>query len=107
MTLSIRLRLAMTVTLLVLLLLLAYVAKATEAAAPEGIPSGATVQEGKLALPGRGPAFLLAVNYEGPADRAWQMWEDGQYDPGLIEADLRRARESGFSAVRVFVQAPL
>ena len=60
-----------------------------------------------MSLPGREPAFLMAVNYEGPADRAWQMWEDGQYDPGLIEADLRRAREAGFSTVRVFVQAPL
>lgn len=96
----------MTATLLILLLLLAYAARASEAA-PEGLPSGVTVQEGRLAIPNRGPAFLLAVNYEGPADRAWQMWDDGQYDPALIEADLRRARGAGFSTVRIFVQGSL
>jgi hypothetical protein len=106
MVLSIRLRLAVTLSLLILLLILAYGVHATEAA-PEGNPSGLSIDGGKLVIPGRGPAFLLAVNYEGPADRAWQMWEDGQYDQGLIESDLRRARDAGFSAVRVFVQAPL
>ncbi|HEX9016417.1 MAG TPA: hypothetical protein VF960_10550, partial [Chloroflexota bacterium] len=56
---------------------------------------------------GRGPSFVVAVNYEGPADRAWQMWDDGKYDPALIESDLRRARDAGFTAVRVFVQGSL
>jgi hypothetical protein len=69
--------------------------------------AGSPIQGGRLVLPERGPAFLMAINYEGPADRAWQMWEDGKFDPALIEADLRRAREAGFTAVRAFVQAPL
>ena len=106
MILTIRLRLAVTVTLLILLLVLAYATRATEAS-PEGNPSGLSIDGGKLILPGKGPSFLLAVNYEGPSDRAWQMWDAGKYDPGLIEADLRRAHDAGFSAVRVFVQAPL
>ncbi|HEX9016175.1 MAG TPA: hypothetical protein VF960_09295, partial [Chloroflexota bacterium] len=106
MTISLRLRILVTATLLILLLLLGYVARASEAA-PEGIPSGATVSGGKLSLPGRGPSFVVAVNYEGPADRAWQMWDDGKYDPALIESDLRRARDAGFTAVRVFVQGSL
>jgi hypothetical protein len=53
------------------------------------------------------PTFLLGVNYEGPADRAWQMWEDGKFEPALIEQDLRRARAANLAVLRVFVQRPL
>jgi len=106
MALSSRLRVAITAALLVLLLVLAAVLQPAQAA-PEDGPSQNSVEGSRLVLPGRGPAFLLAVNYEGPADRAWQMWEDGKYDPTLIESDLRRAREAGFSTVRAFVQPAL
>ncbi|HEX2922435.1 MAG TPA: cellulase family glycosylhydrolase [Chloroflexota bacterium] len=107
MALSNRLRLTVTAALILLLLLLTTAVHSADAA-PEGLPSPAAgVESGRLAVPGRGPAFVLAVNYEGPADRAWQMWEDGQYDAGLIEADMRRAKGAGFSAVRVFVQPTL
>jgi hypothetical protein len=107
MTLSNRLRLAVTAALLLLLILITSSAHSADAA-PEGEPSHAAgVESGRLALPGRGATFLLAVNYEGPADRAWQMWEDGQYDAELIDADMRRAKDAGFSAVRVFVQPTL
>src|SRR5688572_23585271 len=34
------------------------------------------------------PLFLLGANYEGPADRAWRMWEDTRFDPLLIAADF-------------------
>ena len=77
------------------------------AAAPAHAPTASGPDAGRLVIPGRGPSFLLAVNYEGPADWAWQMWEDGRFDPALIAADLRRARDAGFSTVRVFVQEPL
>ena len=100
------LRLVVTAALLVLLFLLA-AAAAPAQASPLEQRSPTLADESRLVLAGKGPAFLLAVNYEGPADRAWQMWEDGKFDARLIEADLRRAREAGFSAVRVFVQAPL
>ncbi|MGE5620606.1 MAG: cellulase family glycosylhydrolase [Sphingomonadaceae bacterium] len=106
MVLSTRLRVVLTAGLLILLMMLAAAFRSAAAAPLEG-PSAASIQGGKLALPGKGPSFLLAVNYEGPADRAWQMWEDGKFDPGLIEADLRRSRAAGFSTVRVFVQPPL
>jgi hypothetical protein len=53
------------------------------------------------------PAFLLGVNYEGPSDRAWQMWDDGQFDAGLIDADFQRAATMGARVVRVFVQRGL
>ena len=53
------------------------------------------------------PTFLLGVNYEGPADRAWQMWEDGRWDILLIGRDMERAQAAGVSVVRVFVQQPL
>src|SRR5919204_4710267 len=53
------------------------------------------------------PAFTLAINYEGPSDRAWQMWDDGKFDARLIDADLSRAAAAGVRAVRVFVQAGL
>ncbi len=53
------------------------------------------------------PLFLLGANYEGPADRAWQMWEDKQFDRALIEQDFRRARAANLSVLRVFIQRPL
>lgn len=53
------------------------------------------------------PAFLLGVNYEGPADRAWMMWEDGTFDSTLIARDLDRARSLGISMLRVFLQEGL
>lgn len=45
------------------------------------------------------------MNYEGPADRAWQMWD--RFDAGLIDADFVRAKSAGTNALRIFVQAPL
>ncbi len=51
--------------------------------------------------------FLLGMNYEGPADRAWQMWNEGQFDAGLIDADFQRAATTGTRSLRIFVQAPL
>jgi hypothetical protein len=53
------------------------------------------------------PVFLLGVNYEGPADRAWKMWEDGQFDPTLISRDLDRVKAANLGVVRVFVQQAL
>jgi hypothetical protein len=53
------------------------------------------------------PVFVLGANYEGPADRAWQMWEDGLFDRDLIGQDFRRARAANLSVLRVFVQRPL
>jgi hypothetical protein len=53
------------------------------------------------------PVFLLGANYEGPADRAWQMWDEGRYDARLIATDLTRARSGGISVLRVFVQKSL
>lgn len=53
------------------------------------------------------PAFILGVNYEGPADRAWQMWNDGLFDPVLIAQDLDRARAANVSVLRIFVQRSL
>jgi hypothetical protein len=53
------------------------------------------------------PIFLLGVNYEGPADRAWQMWDDGRFEPGLISSDFQRARSAGVSVIRVFIQQSL
>jgi hypothetical protein len=50
---------------------------------------------------------MLGVNYEGPADRAWQMWNDAQFDAGLIDADFQRAAAMGVRLVRVFVQQGL
>ncbi len=53
------------------------------------------------------PVFLLGVNYEGHTDRAWQLWEDGKFDAGLIDRDLAQAERAGLNVVRVFVQKPL
>ncbi|MBI2756642.1 MAG: cellulase family glycosylhydrolase [Chloroflexi bacterium] len=53
------------------------------------------------------PWFLVAVNYEGPFDRAWQMWEDGQFDEARIDQDFARAATAGVQAIRIFVQPAL
>ncbi|MCL5256879.1 MAG: cellulase family glycosylhydrolase [Chloroflexi bacterium] len=53
------------------------------------------------------PFFVLGVNYEGHTDRAWHMWEANYFDPGLVEADLTQAQNTGFNAIRIFVQGPL
>src|SRR5947207_12717670 len=53
------------------------------------------------------PAFLTGANYEGPADRAWQMWTDTSFDSQLIEQDFARARAAHLSLLRIFVQPPL
>ena len=53
------------------------------------------------------PVFLLGANYEGPADRAWRMWEDGLFNAELIAKDLDRARAANLSVLRIFIQRPL
>ena len=53
------------------------------------------------------PVFPLGANYEGPADRAWQMWEDARFDAALIGGDFARARSANLALLRIFVQAPL
>jgi hypothetical protein len=48
------------------------------------------------------------MNYEGPADRAWQMWEPDKFDAGAIEADFQRAsQQAGANVLRIFVQPAL
>jgi hypothetical protein len=53
------------------------------------------------------PLFITGINYEGPADRAWQMWDADKFDIGAIDADFSRAANGGFNVMRLFVQAPL
>src|SRR5437899_3977285 len=61
----------------------------------------------RLLAPNGRPLFVTGINYEGPADRAWQMWDNDKYDAGAIDADFSRATSAGINAVRIFVQAPL
>src|SRR5260221_3930355 len=61
----------------------------------------------RLLAPNGVPMFVTGINYEGPADRAWQMWDNDKFDPGAIEADFSRAASAGMTAIRIFVQAPL
>ncbi|MCC7371504.1 MAG: hypothetical protein IT306_24000 [Chloroflexi bacterium] len=75
---------------------------ATAAAAPGFAISGTTLVD-----PAGRPAFLIGANYQGPADRAWQMWADDQFDLNLIGQDFARAKAAGLSVLRIFVQAPL
>jgi hypothetical protein len=63
-------------------------------------PSGAS-----LARPDGSAFFVFGYNYEGPFDRAWQMWQ--RFDRGLIADDLGRARGGGANTVRIFIQQPL
>jgi hypothetical protein len=61
----------------------------------------------RLLAPSGVPLFVTGINYEGPADRAWQMWDNDKFDPGAIEADFSRAASAGMTTLRIFVQAPL
>ena len=51
--------------------------------------------------------YLYGVNYEGPNDRPWKLWQDGKFDPALVARDLDAAASAGYSVLRVFVQDPL
>ena len=51
--------------------------------------------------------FVLGANYVGFADRAWRIWEDGLFDPVLIERDFRKARAAGLNTLRIFIREPL
>lgn len=53
------------------------------------------------------PFFVVGANYEGATDRAWAMWEDGKFDPALIDQDFARAKSLGINTLRIFVQRPL
>ncbi len=53
------------------------------------------------------PFFALGVNYTGYFDRAWKMWETNLFDPALIARDFRKAQQSGFNTLRLFVHAAL
>lgn len=61
----------------------------------------------RLLAPSGVPRFITGMNYEGPADRAWQMWDNDKFDAGAIDADFARAASGGMTTLRVFVQAPL
>ena len=51
--------------------------------------------------------YLYGVNYEGPNDRPWQLWQDGKFDATLVARDLDTAAATGYRVLRVFVQDPL
>lgn len=53
------------------------------------------------------PFFALGVNYAGYFDRGWKMWESNLFDPNLITLDFRKAQNSGFNSIRLFVHAAL
>ena len=53
------------------------------------------------------PFFVIGANYEGPTDRAWKMWDDSEFDAGLIAADFANARSLGINTLRIFVQTGL
>jgi hypothetical protein len=68
----------------------------------------ATSGDGERLLgPSGVPLFVTGINYEGPADRAWQMWDNDKFDAAAIDADFARAATAGMTAIRIFVQAPL
>ncbi|MDB5075092.1 MAG: ErfK/YbiS/YcfS/YnhG family protein [Chloroflexi bacterium] len=51
--------------------------------------------------------YLSGVNYEGPNDRPWQLWQDKKFDPTLVAVDFDNAAAAGYRVIRVFVQDPL
>src|SRR4051812_17481893 len=70
-------------------------------------PPPAAADSERLLGPNGVPLFVTGINYEGPADRAWQMWDNDKFDPAAIDADFGRAARGGFNVIRLFVQSPL
>ena len=52
-------------------------------------------------------SYLSGINYEGPADRPWQLWQDGKFNPTLVAGDLDAAAAARYKVLRIFVQDPL
>jgi hypothetical protein len=92
----------------VLVTLVAVIAVVATSTTPLGASPPSSRIEGEFFVDGAGePIFVLGANYEGPADRAWQMWDDAKFDPALIAWDFDRARRANVSVLRIFVQQPL
>lgn len=66
-----------------------------------------TFQGGQFVDGSGRPVFVLGANYEGPADRAWRMWEDNLFDPDLISRDMAHANAANLSVLRIFVRGSL
>jgi hypothetical protein len=60
-----------------------------------------------LETAGGARVFVYGVNYQGPPDQAWQMWQPTKFDRARIAQDFGRMRAGGYTAARIFVQAPL
>ena len=62
----------------------------------------------RLLAPNGAPLFIVGMNYEGPAERAWQMWDNDTFDPSAIAADFERAaKQAGVNTLRIFIQPAL
>ena len=61
-----------------------------------------TPDGGRLLTPGGRSFFAVIVNYVGHSDRAWAQFQAGKFDPALIEADFRLARQAGANTIRTF-----
>lgn len=51
--------------------------------------------------------FVAGINYEGPVDRAWTMWQNDRFDPNLIAQNMAQAASGGYNSVRIFIQDSL
>ncbi|MBN9390603.1 MAG: hypothetical protein J0I20_21410 [Chloroflexi bacterium] len=51
--------------------------------------------------------FVAGINYEGPTDRAWTMWQNDKFDPNLIGQNMAQAAAGGYNSVRIFIQDSL
>lgn len=61
----------------------------------------------RLLTPDGNPFFAVIVNYVGHFDRAWHWFEPALFDPALVEADFRLAKQTGANTIRTFVDEPL
>ncbi|MBI4299929.1 MAG: hypothetical protein HY677_02245 [Chloroflexi bacterium] len=70
-------------------------------------PALAGAVAGNLVSPNGANMFLIGANYVGGPDRSWTMWQDGLFDPALLEKDFLKARAAGLNSLRLFVRQPL
>ena len=70
-------------------------------------PSKIATAGDQLVRPDGAKLFLLGVNYVGSPDRSWTMWQDGLFNPGLVEQDFLKAKSTGLNTLRLFIRSPL
>lgn len=65
------------------------------------------VRHGAFVAAGHPVPYMHGINYEGPSNASWHMWEDRYFDPVAIGHDFDMMAAAGYNPVRIFIQHPI